>query len=366
MVNEVYEGWEERYALEPKGIQAGWKAILGPNALMPRDVVFPIAGSKKKYQKQVNTLQEYYRLVEASAPRGDLWVGWSPTTQYDDNGMDRVFGDIDSPDIEDALARARRYEEWCMAEFEVQPACIFTQGKGFHLHMTHDFVEGRGAAYSDAFAALMQGSGASPDLQTLKHRRTYPRVPYSMRLQATGKHRKPMFVVPVDLTWDLKEMLQAGAEIRVMPFTVPHSPVLGELLQPLVEKNLKRQEMFEHTSGEAQQGVFDDLVQAAIAFSEEVGWKLVDSRGKPDGRRRVLSSLYIPALLKQSGGDEGTTTAAVEAFVEMSGGQWREYRAFVKDTIKHCHLKDGTLRSPVGLKRFWMENSELRVPTRKS
>ncbi len=365
MVNEIFQGWQERYDLEPKGMQAGWREILG-EPLFPRDLVYPIAGTKRKYQKAAGSLQEYYRMVEAAAPIGDLWVGWSPIPQYELLGMDRVFGDIDSPDLEDALARARRYEEWCMVEFGVQPACIFTQGKGFHLHMTHDFVEGLGTAYSDAFATLIQGSGASPDLQTLKHRKTYPRVPYSMRLKATGQHRKPMFVVPVDLAWDIDEMHKAGAEIRITPFKVPHSEALGDLLRPIVAKNMREQERLQRAAGPVQQGIHDDLVQAAIAFSESVGWKLVNSQGKSDGRRRVLSQLYIPALMRQTGGDEGATLAAVEAFVDMGGGQWREYRRFAEDTVKHCRFKDGTLRSPVGLKRFWLESADLRVAAKKS
>lgn len=368
-MSDVFAGWTERYALEPKGIQAGWRAILGPDALFPRDVVYPIPGSKKKYQKSARNLQEYYRLVEEQAPRADLWVGWSPSEHYDLEGMDRVFGDVDSADLEDALVRARRFEEWCMAHFDVRPAAVFTQGKGFHLHLTHDFVSvpglgkemGVGTAYSDAMASLVQGSGAGIDLHTLKYRKTYPRVPYTLNLKATGKHRKPMFVVPVDLTWDLDEMFQAGAEIRVTPFKVPHSAGLAELLQPLVDKNLKQHERRQKTSGAVQQGIHDDLVQAAIAFSETVGWKLVDAHGRADGRRRVLSSLYIPALMRQSGGDLDYTLGAVEAFVDLAGGSWREYRRFAEDTAKHCVLKDGSLRSPVGLRRFWMEAPELRV-----
>lgn len=358
---DVHPLWLERYASEPKGMRAGWLSVLGQCPVMPRDIVFPIPGSKKRFQHTVETVQQYFGTVAENAAKDALWVSWSPSNQMDVQGMSWVFGDIDSPDLEDSLVRARRYEEWCMAEFNTQPAVIFTAGKGFHLHMTHDHVDGLGTAYSDAFASLMQGAGASPDLGPLKHRRTYPRVPYCINLKATGIHRRPMYAIPVDLTWDLKEILDASAEIRITPFRVPHSDVLAGMLAPEVEKNLKAQERFRKTPMEVQQGRYENLVHAAIAFSESVGWKLVNKMGKPDGRRRVLSSLYIPALLIDSKGDKDLTMTTVQQWVDLSGGRWNDYKRFTEGSIKDCKLKDGTLRSPMGLRRFWMENGELQV-----
>lgn len=344
-------------------MRAGWLSILGEAPVMPRDVCLPLPGGKKlkRYQQQVSTTQEYFRLVEEHAPRGDAWVAWSPANQYDLPGMDRVFGDIDSPDLQDSLKRARRYEEWCMSDFAVQPACIFTAGKGFHLHMTHDYVEALGNVYSDAFASLIQGSGATPDFGPLKTRKSYPRIPYSMNIKATGIHRRPMYVVPVDLTWDLDEILQASADIQVTSFRVPHSPVLADLLTPEIEKAKQVEARRQRISPNVQAGMYEDLVQAAIAFTEDVGWRLVNETGRIDGRRRVLSSLYIPALMHQTQGNLDIVVAAAEVFVDMSGANWREYKQFVERTAKECVMKDGTLRSPVGLKRFWMESGNLRV-----
>lgn len=358
-MNEV---WEERYALEPKGMRAGWMNLLG-HPVFPRDLALPYPGGKKlnRYQQTVNSTRDYLRMVEQHAPRGDLWAGWSPTTQYGLPGMERVFGDIDSPDLQDALVRARRYEEWCMADFGVQPACIFTAGKGFHLHLTHDFVEGVGVVYSDAFSALIQGSGASPDVGPLKHRKTYPRVPYSLNIKATGIHRRPMYVVPVDLTWDLDEILQASADINVHPYQIPHSDVLAGMLRPEVEAAQKRLERLQKRPIDVQTGMFEDLVQAAIAFSESVGWRLVNQAGKIDGRRRLLSTLYVPALMREMEGDRERVLGAVQAWVQASGANWMDYKRFAEGTIKDCVQKDGTLRSPMGLKRFWMEHPELKV-----
>lgn len=360
---DVYAGWKQRYEQEPKAMRAGWRNLLG-QPIFPRDIVFPIAGAKaKKFQRSARNLTEFYAVIEENAPKGPLWAGWSPTGQYDMPGMDRIFGDIDSIDLEDALQRARRYEDWCIRNFDVEPATIFTCGKGFHQHFTMDYVEGLGTAFSDAYLTLVQGSGSSPDPQPLKHRKTYPRLPYCMNLKATGEHRKPMFTVPVDLTWSLKEILQASTEIRVSRFEVPHSPTLAALMQPLVDRNLKEEASKAKWASEKKTGMHDDLVRSAIAFSEEVGWKLVDAMGRPDGRRRVLSMLYIPALMWECDGDQDRVEASVEAWVELAGGAWNDYRMFTRGTMKTCILREGGLRHPVGLRRFWQENSELQVPS---
>lgn len=358
MSAEVYAGWLERYASEPKGMRAGWMALLG-DPVMPRDCTFIFPSGR--FKKTVKTTQEYLRVLEEHAPKGDSWAAWSPASQYDCGQMDRIFADIDSPDLEQALQTARRFEEWCMWNFEVQPPAVFTAGKGFHMHFTFDPVDATGTVFSDAFLSLVQGSGAVLDAQPLKHRKAAPRVPYSMNLKATGKAQEPRFVVPVDLTWSLKEIQRASAQINVLPFEVPHSPVLAGLLEPAVQAAKKAMERSQAMPEDRRKGIHDDLVTAAIAFSEDVGWRLVNSLDKPDGRRRVLTSLYIPALMRQSGGDADSVIKACEAWVDMAGGSWKDYKRFVLAGIKECRLKDGTFRSPIGLKRFWMENAELRV-----
>lgn len=370
--NEVFSGWAARYQSEPKGIRAGWLNLLGDRPLFPRDLVFPIPGGPKgasRYQKSMDNVQAYYRILEENAPKADCWAGWSPSAQYDLQGMERVFGDIDSPDLEDALIRARRFENGCLVDFGVQPVPIFTAGKGFHLHFTHDFVDvpnlgvepGAGTAYSDAFASLTQHWGANPDLGTLKHRKTYPRVPYSMNLKATGKHRKPMYVVPVDLTWSLKEILKASSEIRVTPFKIPHSSDAADMLRPQVAKAAENLKSFQALSGDVQKGIHEDLVQAAIAFCETVGWKLVNEQGKPDGRRRLITQLYAPALMMSTDGERESVIESCRLLLEMMGGEWPDYRRFVESTVKECVGRDSVLRSPIGLKRWWAENSDLRV-----
>lgn len=366
-MTEVYAGWTERFHLEPKGMRAGWLAVLGPDPLFPRDVTFALP--QGRYKKTPKKTGEYLALVEQNVPKGDAWVAWSPVNQYEDPGMDRIFADIDSPDLEAGLQMARRYEDWCMTHFGVQPPAIFTAGKGFHLQFTFDFVDvpglgaepGAGTAFSDAFLGLIQGSGATLDPQPLKHRYASPRIPYSLRLEATGRYQRPMFVVPVDLTWSLKEILRASAQINVMSFEVPHSTILGGLLQPQVAKASKALQRTKALPQHVLKGMREDLVQAAISFSEEVGWKLVNAHGKPDGRRRVLSALYIPALMVETNADREQVLKSCEAWVGLAGARWRDYQRFVEGAIKDCILKDGTLRHPVGMRRFWAEIQDLRV-----
>lgn len=359
MQADVFAGWTERYESEPKGMRAGWVNILGPDPVFPRDVTFAFPGGR--YKKTPERTGDYLTMLEQNAPKGDAWVAWSPVGQYEAPGMDRIFADIDSPDLENALQRARRYEDWCMRNFDVRPPAIFTAGKGFHLQFTMDYVEGTGTAFSDAFLGLVQGSGATLDPQPLKHRYAAPRVPYTMRLGSIAVAGHPMFIVPVDLTWDLRTILRASKDIEILPFEIPHSDVLAGLLQPEVTKAMEAKDKAQTLPEHVRKGIHEDLITAAIAFSENVGWKLVDANGKPDGRRRVLSSLYVPALMVQTDGDRDQVIDACMAWLDKAGAKRRDYKRFLESTMKDCVLRDGTLRHPVGLRRFFAESPELRV-----
>jgi len=351
----INEGWQAAYDAQGDEMRDGWLAMLGAGREMPRNVTLPIAGSKKKWQAHAATEADYIRILEEHAGRSDAWVNWAPSDTFDLEQMDYIFGDVDSPDLNDALVRARRFEEKCMADFEVQPATLFTVGKGFHMHFTLDPIPAVGTAFSDAFAALIRDAGVYLDLGPLKHRTGSGRVPYTLNLKATGLHRKPMHVVPVDLTWSLDDMKRASAQIHTLPFEIPHSPVLRGMMLPAVEAAIERRKAFMLRPA-AQQAQRMDLKRAAIAFCENAAWRM------QDGRRRVLSSLYIPALMIESDGDAEAVLPLVQMWVERSGANWKDYRAFAEDTAKHCVRKDNTLRLPMGLKRFFSENPGLRIP----
>lgn len=360
---DVNPQWVATYGQEGRRMREAWLAMLGPDPIMPREIMMPIPGVGRKaakFNEVATNTQEYFRIILDHAPRSDVWVGWSPSNQYDAPTMDWIFGDVDvEGNAEEALRLARRYEEECMAQFNAQPACIFTAGKGFHLHLRCDPIPNAGGITSEAFQALLQDAKVKLDWAPLKHRYAKPRLPYAMNLKATGKSRHPMHAVPVDLSWGLKEILAASADLRITPFRVPKSDVLRGLVLPAIEKGLERRAKLSATPIVAEQRL--DLVQAALAFCEASGNRLADAKGRPDGRRRVLGALYIPALLNIHGGAVEPVLEAVQALVEAGGGQWRDYHRFTLEQVKHAVGRDGKLRLPMSLKRWWSENADLRI-----
>lgn len=354
---------EEALAAESKGIKQGWVNILGSTPLMPREVTMPWKG-KGRYQQIVRTTSDYLDVVARHADEGDVWVGMYPTTMYDSMTFTRAYWDVDSPDLEDALVRARKAEEKAMTDYAVMPATTFTGGKGFHLHMEHEPLEGYGRAYEEATSTLMHDTQAYLDPGPLKNRKSSPRIPYSMHGGSYGKHGRVLYCVPVDLTWDLKDILTAAAEVVVTPFRVPHSQELSSALRPHMEAANVR---IHTTRARPMDKEFQqNLIQAAISFSETVGWRLVNKRGARDGRRRVLYALYVPALVNQLGGNIEEVMERCRSFVELSGGRWNLYKQFCIREAQQCVLESGHYKFPMGLKRWLADNPDLRPGTGRS
>jgi hypothetical protein len=362
--------WRQAYEADPKGIQAGWRAVLGP-LTFPRDVLIQLPKSRDpktgrtlqgRYDATVNTFQEYGKLLLQNAPRRDCWVGWGRPRDYDLQAMHMAFGDVDSPRLEEALTRARRYEEFAMTEFGVQPAPLFSCGKGFHCLFSHDEVPYRGSPYSDAMLQLSDPYRVYLDPGPLKHRKAKPRVPYSINLKATGERQAPMFVVPVDLSWDLPEILQAARECRVTPFQVPHSADAAALIEPLARKAWEKRQRAAKRRLESGGGVDMDRIQDIVTFCTENGPCMVDGRGRPDGRRRMLYAMLVPALMYVHQGDVEAVLEASEAWVLACKGSWMDYEAIVQDTVKNAFMDDGSMRQPMSVQRWLSENPGLRFP----
>lgn len=366
----VSQVWRRAYEVDPKGIQAGWKAILGPMSF-PRDVLIqlpkardPKTGKKLagRYDVEVCTFQEYGKVLLENAPRRDMWVGWGTPRDYDVHAMHMAFGDVDSPKLDEALTRARRYEEFAMTEFGVQPAPLFSCGKGFHCLFSHDEVPYRGRPYSDALLRLSDPYRVYLDPEPLKHRRAKPRVPYSLNLKATGREAAPMFVVPVDLTWDLPDIIRAAKECRVTPFKVPHSRTAAKAIQPLAQATYEMLQRAAKRRVESGKGLDMERIQSTVTFCYENGPIMVDGRGRPDGRRRMLYAVLVPALMILHRGQAEAVIEDAQAWVKACRGVWDDYEPIVRDTIKNAVMDDGTLRQPMGIVRWLSENPTLRFP----
>jgi len=104
-------------------------------------------------------------------------------------------------------------------------------------------------------------------------------------------------------------------------------------------------------------------VEGIIRFCEENGPNLVDHRGRPDGRRRLLHLLYVPALMQALDGDEDKVVERARTFMDSCGAEWRAYAGVVEGAAKGCVMDDGSLRMPMGLRRFFMESPGLRFPS---
>lgn len=379
-MDSVSPVWSEAYAANPRGIQAGWRSILGPISF-PREVLvqLPKARNPKtgemmqgRYDLEVKTFQQYAAVLLENAPRRDLWVGWGRTQDYDAKEMTWIYGDVDSTAgstpteaLQEALRRARKYEEFAMDTFNVQPATLFSCGKGFHCHLTHDPVPYRGAPYSDAILRLSDPYRVYLDAGPLKHRSAKPRVPYSINLKASGREKAPMFVVPVDLTWDLKEIIQAAKECRVTPFKVPHSREAAKVIEPLAKASYERRKRAqERRIAMGQTGADPQRIRDAVAFCEANGPLMVDGRGRPDGRKRLLYQVYVPALAHLLKGDQDAVVERCRTWVEAVGGSWDTYQPIVRGTLKSCFREEGDILQPMNIPRWLAENAGLRFPSR--
>lgn len=366
----IAPAWRDAYRTDSQGIHAGWRGILGPLSF-PRDVLVqlpqsrdPETGKKRmgRYDVEVRTFQEYAKVLLENAPRRDMWVGWSRPQDYERRAMHMAIGDVDSSGLKEAHVRARRYEEFAMTEFDVQPASLFTCGKGFHSLLSHDEVPYRGRAYSDAMLRLSDPYRVYLDAQPLKSRTAKPRMPYSINLKATGREMAPMFVVPVDLSWDLKEIIQAAKECRVTPFKIPHSKEAAKLITPLAEQNWNRIQRAAKRRIEAGTGANMERIRSVVEFCQENGPFMVDERGLPDGRRRMLLSLLVPALMHLHQGDEAAVLEEATEWVQACRGSWEDYEAAVDECVKNIVMDDGEMRQPTGLVRWLGENPGLRFP----
>lgn len=350
--------WQEAYQIDGRAFREAWVAILGQNPLMPRDVMMPWRG-KGKFNQVVRNTQDYLKLVAQNATKGDMWVGMYPTTLYTTNTLYRLYGDVDSPDLQDALVRARRMEEAIRTELGVQPATLFSAGKGFHLHIEHDPIQGNGHAYEEAVMQTLDGYGAYFDPGPLKNRNAKPRIPYTFNSGSFAKQGEALYCVPVDLTWDLEAIKDASRHLISTPFKVPHSKDAAGILAPLVKRSM---DGLKHLKAK---GVSDErrkiLVTQAIRFSETDGIMLHNIKGGKDGRRRVLFSLLIPALMNEEDGDLQAVMGRTRDWVDRSGERWGLYERFAQETARQCVLPDGSVRMPMGLPRWFAENSDLKI-----
>lgn len=371
-MDNVSRAWQEAYAASPRGIQAGWRNILG-HMSFPREVLIQLPGpEEKRYNEAVHTYQQYAKVLLENAPRRDCWVGWSRPQDHDLHEMTWIFGDVDSnvhrdadphAALKESLAKARRFQEFSETTFGVNPAAIFSCGKGFHCLVTHDPVPYRGQPYSDAILRLSDKFRVYLDAGPLKHRKAKPRVPYSINLKATGREKAPMFVVPVDLSWDLPEIIQAAKECRVTPFKVPHSTEAAQVILPIAKAiHERRRKAIQKRLASGDTGVDMDRIRSTVVFCEEQGPYMVDGRGRPDGRRRMLSVVLIPALAHLHKGDQETILADAKAWVESCKGSWVDYGPLANDTLKHLVTEDGDLRQPMAIPRWLAENPGLRFP----
>ena len=346
----------------------GWRNILGPSTLFPRDVLCQIPGSRidadsreweenGKYKVTVHNLQDYLELIVQNAPKRDMWVGWSQANQYDESRMEWLYGDVDSLDLQESLEMARAYEGECMDLFGVQPAAVFSCGKGFHLHFTHDRVPYRGRAYHDAVQGLLE---TELDPAPLKHRQAKPRIPYTLNLKASAREFESMYVVPVDLSWDLDEIMERAKNCDAYPFTIPHSTSAADILSERAERI---EERLRYARSQPRDTERENLmVQVALRFCRRNGPYMVDRHGRADGRKRLLYALYVPALMHEYGGDENAVLAEAMEFLEDCGASWSRYRPYVLSCIKNSIMDDGTVRRPMSVPRFAMESPGLRWP----
>lgn len=338
----------------------------------PREVLIqlpqgrdPKTGKKLqgRYDLEVRTFQEYGKVLLENAPRRDMWVGWGRPQDYDAAAMHMAFGDIDSNGLDEALTRARRYEEFAMTEFGVQPAPLFSCGKGFHCLFSHDEVPYRGRPYSDALVRLADPYRVYLDAGPLKHRKAKPRVPYSLNLKATGREAAPMFVVPVDLTWSLQDIIRAAKECRVTPFKIPHSREAAKVIEPLAKAGWEKLQRAAKRRAESGKGVDMGRIAETVQFCMDHGPLMVDGRGRPDGRRRMLMAVLVPALMYQHRGEPDAVLEDAQAWVKACRGAWDDYEGVVRDTIKNAVMDDGTMRQPMNIVRFLGENPGLRFPS---
>jgi hypothetical protein len=368
--SSVSRVWRDAYAANPKGVQAGWRNILGPMSF-PRDILIqlpqardPKTGKKLqgRYDLEVKTFQEYGKVLLENAPRRDMWVGWGMPRDYDAAAMHMAFGDVDSNALDEALTRARRYEEFAMTEFGVQPAPLFSCGKGFHCLFSHDEVPYRGRPYSDALVRLADPYRVYLDAGPLKHRKAKPRVPYSLNLKATGREAAPMFVVPVDLTWDLQDIIRAAKECRVTPFKIPHSTEAAKAIEPLAKAGWEKLQRAAKRRAESGKGVNMERIAETVEFCMDHGPLMVDGRGRPDGRRRMLMAVLVPALMYQHGGEAEAVLEDAQAWVKACRSTWGDYEGVVRDTIKNSITDDGSMRQPMNIVRWLSENQGLKFP----
>lgn len=304
--------------------------------------------------------QQYLREVEAAAPFRDTYVGHRPATLLHQDVQLRPYIDIDSPSMEDAMEQARRFVERCEKEWSFAPEPFFSANRSVHFHFGHPAFAASSEAYRDTWLHVIRDWNVFIDPQPLRNSRSMPRVPYSINSKSIGTYGEIQFVVPIDVTWDVDDVLRASREVWTRRITVPESKALGQTLQPLCEARDAKLAQRKRTA--LPPLVQQDLVNTAIVFSESVGADLKGRLGKgKDGRRRVLMYLYVPALCWRMEGDAIGVRERVRSWVVQNGGRWQDYQAFVEDSITNCLTRGDRPRLPQSLKRFLAMNPDLSI-----
>lgn len=358
----IHPAWAEVYRKDAAILRQGWTAILGPYPLMPREIaVAATNGTDGRSYRTTYNLQEYLREVEAVAAFRDTYVGHRPTTLLHQDIQLRAYIDIDTKDVDDALAQGREFQERCEKEWSFSPEPFFSGNRSVHMHLGHPTFEASSEAYRDAWLNVIKEWGVFIDPQPLRNSRSMPRVPYSIHSKSVGNFGQVQFVVPIDLSWGAHEVLRASREVWTRRIDVPESMAVTQTLEPLCQKIDAR---LQKRRGKAlPAGAHADLIQAAISFSESVGGRLRGRKGgkKGDGRRRVLMYLYIPALIWRCESNAGAVRDRAQTWIEATGGNWNHYKAFVEDSITRGLARDQPTL-PMGLKKFIALHPDLVFP----
>ena len=338
-------------------MRQGWLAMLGSLRLWPREICLPVPGGDGRYMVQVEDEDEYLSHVMVNAPITDVWVGKRPTALYHTDIQDRIYWDVDSPDPDDGLEQSRILAYRAEEEFGALPEALFSSNKGFHLHLEHDPIVASGPAYRDVLMEITQGWGAFPDPGPLQNGRSMPRAPYSLNRKSISRFGEPLYVVPVDLTLDLDEIIQSAREVRMRRIEIPKADGLADLLQPPCEAIDERRKA--RDASPMPDGDRERLVRAAITFVETSGHRVKGKKGGyGDGRRRILYQLYIPALANACPDRMEEAMEKCQVFVEKTGGAWFRYKAFCESTFRSC-FRDGEVLLPMRIDRFLARNADL-------
>lgn len=293
-------------------------------------------------------------LIE-NAPKLDVYVSARPVHTFYENEPKhtRLWFDVDADgNLKLGRMRAQRVREFCREVLGVTPYQQFSANRGFHLHVDHPPVYAQADQYREGVKLLLQDYGLDAstevDLQVVGNTRAMPRPPFTFNGKSVGTYGEMLFTVPVDVTENVTEILEASRNVRLREVAIP---LAGEkarsALQAAASKTPAAQPRRELTSEGAKR-----LCVEAIRFCRDAAPFL------QDGKKRVLRHLLVPAVLHLAD-DSNHARALCRQFVEKTGTDWSAYRTYVDAQMKAALLPDGRILFPMRVHRFLQKYPEI-------